>query len=205
MNRLTLKNQAVIAGLALTFAATPAIAEPPAWAQKSDLTIVESAIALSSEEAPFDSNQEDFDILVAAVVATGYNLDPLNGEDDYTVFAPNDFAFLALAGIVDPDIMEDQPTSADDEMAVVSALVGMLGVEGIIAVLDYHVTEGVRNSNSVTRARKIEMLDGNTISARGGFVDGIGSDADFVLTDLRVADGMIHVIDTVLLPTEPED
>lgn len=205
MNRFFSTPQAVIVGFALTLATAPSFAEPPAWAQKSELTIVESAIALSKDETPYDSNQEDFDILVAAIVATGYNLDPLNGDDDYTVFAPNDFAFLALAGFIDPTDDSFQPTTAEDEMATVTALVTELGADGIIAVLDYHVTEGVRNSNSVTRARKIEMLDGNTISARGGFVEGIGSDADFVETDVRVADGMIHIISTVLLPFEPEE
>jgi len=47
------------------------------------------------------------------------------------------------------------------------------------------------------------MLDGNTISAGGGFVDAIGSDAGFVATDIRLLDGMIHVIDSVLLPFVP--
>ena len=204
MNRIFTKPQALIAGLVLGIAAMPAVAEKPAWSNKSDLTIVQTAITASSEVAPYDSNQEDFDILVAAVVATGYNLDPLNGEDDYTVFAPNDFAFLALAGIVDPTDDSDQPTTAEDEMATVTFLVRLLGADGIRAVLDYHVTEGVRNSRSVTRAQKITMLDGNTITARGGFVEAAGSDADFVATDLRVADGMIHVIDTVLLPPDEE-
>ena len=116
------------------------------------MTIVGTAIALSSEEAPCDSNQEDFDILMAADVATGYNFDPLNGEDDYTVFAPTDFAFLSLADFIDPTDDSFQPTTAEDEMATVTPLVTDLGVEGIRAVLDYLVTSGVRNSGSVTCA-----------------------------------------------------
>ena len=62
------------------------------------------------------------------------------------------------------------------------------------------MTEGVRNSRSVTRAQQVTMLDGNTITATGGFVDAFGSDAEFVATDIRLLDGMIHVIDFVLLP-----
>lgn len=163
----------------------------------SDLTIVETAIALSGNPFMFDSNPDDFDILVAAVVATGVGDDILNGEDDYTVFAPNDQAFIDACEV----IFDEMKT----EVECFSSLAGALTVPGVKAVLAYHVTEGVRNSNAVTHARKIKMLDGNTISGRGGFVDGIGSDADFVspeLLDIRVADGMIHVIDFVLLPFE---
>jgi uncharacterized surface protein with fasciclin (FAS1) repeats len=184
--------RALIATLALGLAAAPAMAEPPAWSDKSDLTIVESAVALSGGVLKFDDNQDDFDILVAAVLATGANEYPLNGEDDYTVFAPTDAAFLAAAGF---DVAAG--TTAEDEIAAVAILANALDLE---AVLAYHITEGVRNSISVTNAKKIKMFDGNTITARDGFVDAIGSDADFVDTDIRVADGMIHVIDNVLLP-----
>ena len=170
-------------------------AGPPKWAQKNDLTIVDAAVGLSGGLGDFDDNPNDFDILVAAVVATGYAGDPLNGEDDFTVFAPIDNAFITLAG--NPPDMNDNGSNEDE---VVGALVGLLGLDGIRNVLDYHVTEGVRNSRSVTRARQITMLDGNTINATGGFVEAIGSDAEFVMTDVRLTDGMIHVIETVLLP-----
>lgn len=186
-----------VASLAL-FSSAAAVAETPKWAQKMDATIVGAAVALSGGLGEFDDNPNDFDILVAAVVATGYASDPLNGEDDYTVFAPVDSAFIALAG--DPMDMNDNGSTEDE---VVGILVGLLGLDGIRDVLDYHVTEGVRNSRTVLRARQITMLDGNTISATGGFVEAIGSDAEFIDTDNRVIDGMIHVIDTVLLPFEP--
>lgn len=154
----------------------------------SDLTIVDTAVALSGTPNEFDTNGEDFDILVAAVIATGLNITVLNGEYDYTVFAPTDEAFL--------DFCE-----TDVEQDCFNAL-APLGPT-LVAVLAYHVTEGVRNSNAVTKARKIKMLDGNTINGRGGFVEAIGSDADYEDTDIRVKDGMIHVIDTVLLPFVP--
>ena len=199
MNRIFTKPQALIAGLILGIAAMPAVADKPDWAEKSDLTIVESAVTLSGGVLAFDDNQDDFDILVAAVLATGANEDPLNGEYDYTVFAPTDAAFLAAAGLFDPE--NPTATTAEDEILAVGILANAVDLG---AVLAYHITEGVRNSRSVTRAKKITMLDGNTITARGGFVEAAGSDADFVATDLRVADGMIHVIDTVLLPPDEE-
>jgi len=195
MKTIIATTQALFASTLLGLAATPAIADKPDWAEKSDLTIVESAVTLSGGVYNYDDNQDDFDILVAAVLATGANVDTLNGEYDYTVFAPTDAAFLAAAGLYDPENPTD--TTAADEMAAVAILAGAVDLG---AVLAYHITEGVRNSQSVTRARKITMLDGNTITARGGFVEAAGSDADFVATDVRVADGMIHVIDSVLIP-----
>lgn len=159
----------------------------------SDMTIVETAVTVSGGTPfEFDDNSNDFDILVAAVVATETHINVLNGENDYTVFAPDDRAFLALC-----EIVAGEPVS---EGVCFGALAGLLGVDGVAAVLAYHVTEGVRNSTSVTRARAIKMLDGNRISARGGFMDAANSDAGFVDTDIRVMDGMIHIIDFVLLP-----
>ncbi len=185
MRRLTIM---AAAAAMLASMAAPAIAK----SNKLDSTIVETAVALSGGGA-FDSNSGDFNILVQAVLATGVNVSVLNGDDNYTVFAPTDQAFIDLASALNGSTV----TSESDAFNVIA---GTVGVGGVADVLAYHVTEGVRNSTSVTKARQVKMLDGNRISARGGFVDGIGSDANFLLTDVRVADGMIHVIDTVLLP-----
>ncbi len=184
------------ASLAIGATALPASAAKPDWAKKSDATIVETAVALSGTPGEFDDNLDDFDILVGAVIATGYNSSTLNGMDNYTVFAPTDGAFVALADVLDNGMSDGSISTEDAAFGVVAGL----GLPVVEAVLDYHVTEGVRNSKSVTKAKQVTMLDGNTISARGGFVDAIGSDAGFVKTDIRVADGMIHVVDTVLLP-----
>lgn len=173
--------------------ALPAGAKQPWSGPAGDGTIVETAVALSGTPNTFDDNAEDFDILVAAVLATGVNSSVLNGMDDYTVFAPTDQAFLDLASAL-------AGSDIDDELTAFGTIAGAVGVDGVAAVLAYHVTEGVRNSKSVTSAGSIVMLDGNRITARDGFVDGIGTDAGFVGTDIRLADGMIHVIDTVLLP-----
>ncbi len=178
---------------ALTLGASAALAGPPGWAGPGlDTTTVETAVALSGTPFEFDDNGGDFDILVAAVVATGVNESILNGEEDYTVFAPTDQAFLDLVeGIAGAPVTEQQ---------AFDALVGLLGVDGVTAVLAYHVTEDWRPSPSVVNPKKIEMLDGNTISARGGTIVANNSTAGFVATDVKTADGGIHVIDSVLLP-----
>ncbi|HKJ56537.1 MAG TPA: fasciclin domain-containing protein [Nitriliruptoraceae bacterium] len=184
MRKLT--TTALAIGLTVAMAG-PAAAAKPGWAGPDNgSTIVETAIELSGDPLTYDDNGGDFDILVTAVIATGATA-VLDGSTDYTVFAPTDQAFLDAAG-------------TDDEEEAVEILVGAFGVDGILDILTYHITDGWRPSPSVVNARKITMLDGNTITAREGFVDANNSDADFVLTDVKTTDGGIHVIDTVLLP-----
>ncbi len=183
--------------LAMATAMFAALAVPasarPAWSEKSSATIVETAIALSGgeEAGVFDNNPDDFDILIQALIATGA-IDLFDGTN-YTVFAPTDQAFLDLASVL-------AGTTVSDEEEAFGIIVGAVGADGVLAVLAYHLAEGVRNSASVTRASQIKMLDGNTLTARGGFVQAANSSANFVATDVRVVDGMIHVIDAVLLP-----
>lgn len=183
---------AAAAALTLGLVAGPAAAKPdragpPAWAGPGNgSTIVQTAIDASGDPFDFDSDGDDFDVLVAALVATGV-VGIFDGETDYTVFAPNDAAFYALTG-----------TDRDED--AFNAAVALLGVDGVAAVLAYHVTEDWRPSPSVLGAKKIEMLDGNTISAKTGTIVANNSTAGFVDTDLKTNDGGIHVIDAVLLP-----
>jgi uncharacterized surface protein with fasciclin (FAS1) repeats len=176
---------AAAAALVLSSLSAPALAEKPKWADKSDSTIVQFAVDASGEPFEFDSNGEDFDILVAALIATG-TIGIFDGTD-YTVFAPNDQAFYDLTG-------------TDNDADAFNAVVGLLGVEGVAAVLAYHVTEGVRNSRTVTRATQITMFDGNTIFFDEGLIIANQSAAGLIDIDNRLADGMVHIVDTVLLP-----
>ena len=179
------KAVAAIAALALSTLSATALAKPK-WADKSDSTIVQFAIDASGPPG-FDADGEDFDILVAALIATGV-VGIFDGTD-YTVFAPTDQAFYDLTG-----------TSNDTD--AFNAVVALLGVPGVEAVLSYHVTDGVRNSRSVVRAKKITMLDGNTINYDGSLelIIANQSAAGLLNIDNRLADGMVHIIDTVLLP-----
>ncbi len=173
-------------GMALSTFTMSAQAGKPKWAEKNDASIVEFAISASGDDpGSLDDNGGDFDILVAALLATGV-VSAFDGSD-FTVFAPTDEAFYMLTG-------------TDNDTDAFNAAVGLLGVDGVAAVLAYHVTEGVRNSRSVTKAKKITMLDGNTISGRSGMIEANNSMSGLLNIDNRLSDGMVHVIDTVLLP-----
>ena len=177
--------------------AASASAGKPKFAEKADTTIVDFAIEVSGGLDAIDESGDDFDILVAALVTTGV-VSIFDGTD-YTVFAPTDQAFYDLATVI-RDIPSLPPV--DTDLDALGIILGALSSDEIASVLAYHVTEGVRNSRSVTRAKQIEMLDGNMVSGRTmpGFIDANNSTAELVNIDNRLQDGMVHVIDAVLLP-----
>jgi len=129
------------------------------------------------------------------------------GKDQYTVFAPVDEAFLnlveALSDDLDKDILENEgPFAAIDDL---------LGEGAVANVLLYHVTEGRRAENSVVpknmraKDRKINtLLEGATFKvAFGGVITDIaGQEVTITATDISASNGIIHVVDTVLLPLE---
>jgi uncharacterized surface protein with fasciclin (FAS1) repeats len=121
----------------------------------------------------------EFDVLQAAVVKAGL-VDVLNGKNQYTVFAPTDAAFINTLGV------------ADEAAAI--AVVNALPVEALTDILLYHVTEGRRTSTSVLAAPKYSMLNGQSLSRDELAAAGVAK------TDISASNGVIHVINSVLLP-----
>jgi uncharacterized surface protein with fasciclin (FAS1) repeats len=122
----------------------------------------------------------DFSTLVAAVVAADL-VDALSGNRQLTVFAPTNAAFAEL-GLDDTNIGT------------------ALTKEQLQSILLYHVTPGRRVSPSVVRAPRIKMLSGGftTISRTA---DGVQiNSANIIGVDNKARNGIVHVIDAVLLP-----
>jgi uncharacterized surface protein with fasciclin (FAS1) repeats len=125
------------------------------------------------------ANPEEFNTLVAAVVAADL-VDVLNGNRQFTVFAPTDDAFWALG--LDKDN------------------IGSLGKEALTNILLYHVAPGSRPSQSVVTAKQIRMMNKDFIYVDGTQLEANNSTANIVATDIDARNGTIHVIDAVLLP-----
>ena len=121
----------------------------------------------------------EFDVLQAAVVKAGL-VDLLNGKDQYTVFAPTDLAFVTTLGVA-------------DEAAAIAAVEG-LPVDRLTNILAYHVTGGRRTSRSVLAAPSYQMLNGGTLTRDALSAAGIAA------TDISASNGIVHVINAVLLP-----
>lgn len=119
-----------------------------------------------------------FDTLVAAVKAAGL-VETLEGEGPYTLFAPTDEAFAKIPKADLDALLADR--------------------EKLAAVLTYHVVPGRVMAADVTKLRSAKTVQGESVTidtSNGVKVDG----ASVIQTDIEASNGVIHVIDTVILP-----
>lgn len=156
-------------------------------ATKGDQTIAEIVVSYATAEAEED---QQFTLLLAALNYAGIT-SMFAESDQYTVFAPTDAAFQRFLG--DKTLEAFTP-------------------EQVAAVLSYHVTEGRRFSNSVVpknSPREIETLLGLSFYVNNSAQidtndENLDADASILvgaeLFDISASNGVIHVIDEVLVP-----
>jgi transforming growth factor-beta-induced protein len=133
------------------------------------------------------SSDDDFSILVEALIRTGLDDALANENASYTVFAPTNAAFASLLTELGVESLEDIPS------------------ETLSAVLLYHVLDGEATSSAVTTGYYSTLsagpAEGYTLSM---YIDmeetEINSRASIVDTDIMADNGVIHVIDKVVLP-----
>ena len=139
-------------------------------ARAQEKDIVDTAVAAGS-----------FKTLAAALQAAGL-VETLKGKGPFTVFAPTDEAFAKLpAGTVENLLKPENK-------------------EKLKAVLTYHVVAGKVTAAQVTNLKVAKTVQGGEakISVKGGKV--MVDNANVVKTDIMASNGVIHVIDTVILP-----
>jgi len=125
---------------------------------------------------------ENFTTLVKAVQAADL-VDTLSGPGAFTVFAPTDAAFAKLpAGVLD-SVLKDK--------------------KELTKLLTYHVVSGKYMASNVKKLKKVETLQGQSVTVevhhlfhRGVKID----DAQVIHPDIECTNGVIHVIDSVLMP-----
>lgn len=138
-------------------------------------------------------NSKDHTTLVAAVKAAGL-VDTLKGKGPFTVFAPTNEAFAALpAGTVDTLLMPENK-------------------EMLAKILKYHVVAGKMDSKAIMKAIKkgngkamLKTVSGGTLTASMNgndliLTDEKGGMSKVTIADVRQSNGVIHVVDTVLMP-----
>lgn len=151
-----------------------------------------------------DADSTDLDILLAAVTATGLVPALDDAAADLTVFAPTDAAFEGLATALGFTGGSEAAT-----LTYVLDAVELLG-EGDLAgllttILTYHVAPGSLQSAQVLAAGTIPTLAGPEITVSGATLvdqDPDLADPGFVTLDLQAANGIVHVIDGVLIPAD---
>ncbi len=146
------------------------LAAAPIFAAGHEKDIVDTAVAAGS-----------FKTLVAAIKAAGL-VETLKGKGPFTVFAPTDEAFAKLpAGTLDTLLKPENK-------------------EKLKGILTYHVVAGKVMAKDVVTLKEAKTVNGQmlTIAVKDGKV--MVNNANVVKTDVAASNGVIHVIDAVLLP-----
>jgi uncharacterized surface protein with fasciclin (FAS1) repeats len=170
--------------LALTVLATATIGGAACSSDSSPMAPTTTPVSLPTI-AGVAASDPSFSTLVAALSKAGL-VSTFDGTQIFTVFAPTNDAFDGAARAFG---FADGP-----------ALVAALDVNSLTAILTYHVSAGARNAAVVLSSGSVQMLDGNTVVI--ATVNGAAKidNATIVATDIKASNGLIHVIDAVLLP-----
>ena len=161
---------------------------------KSDNPMVGGAAMYKTKDIIDNAvNSKDHTTLVAAVKAAGL-VDTLKGKGPFTVFAPTNDAFAALpAGTVDTLLKPENKAT-------------------LTKILTYHVVAGNMDSKAIAKAIKkgngkatFKTVSGGTLTAsmRGSdliLTDEKGGTSKVTIADVKQSNGVIHVVDTVLMP-----
>lgn len=124
------------------------------------------------------SDAGSFKTLLKASEAAGL-VDTLKGEGPLTVFAPSDEAFSKLPKGTIEQLLKDKQKLAN--------------------ILKYHVVQGKLKAENVIKERSLKTAQGGELridTSKGVMV----GDAKVIKTDIEASNGIIHVIDTVLIP-----
>ncbi len=183
----------LVPALAIAIAACSTTASPSAAPTDASMPSVAPTTAPSDSAAPSASpaamgkdivetatEADSFSTLLTAATAAGL-VETLQGEGPYTVFAPTDEAFAALPAGTLEGLLADK--------------------EALKAVLLYHVVSGAVTADQVVGLTSADSVEGSpiAISVKDGMVY-LNDSAKVVTPDVMASNGVIHVIDEVILP-----
>jgi transforming growth factor-beta-induced protein len=148
-------------------------------ASNGTIHVIDTVLLPPSDIVDTAVSAGSFNTLVTAVKAAGL-VEALKGKGPFTVFAPTDEAFAKLPEGTIPSLLKDK--------------------EKLGAILKYHVVPGYVTAADAMKLNGAKTLQGGElrISSDGGGVN--INDANVVKADISTANGVIHVIDSVLLP-----
>ncbi len=174
------------AATSATSAAATSAAATESEAMASDAMGSETMGSEAAQEAgtivEVASGNPDFSTLVAAIEAAGL-AETLSGTGPFTVFAPTNEAFEALpAGVLDKLLLPENK-------------------ETLTKVLTYHVVPGEVTSDMV-KAGDVTTVEGSTIAITTDGGVKINDTATVTAVDVDASNGVIHVIDSVLIPAD---
>jgi uncharacterized surface protein with fasciclin (FAS1) repeats len=159
-------------GLMVTLGATAALATAlkAAYAAEAEMDIVDTAVSAGS-----------FETLAAALSAADL-IDTLKGDGPFTVFAPTDEAFAKL-----PE-------------GTVAELLKPENLDQLTAILTYHVVAGEVTSDQVVDLTEAATVNGQSLDIKVADSNVMINDATVISADIMATNGVIHVVDSVILP-----
>jgi len=143
---------------------------PVVHAQAKKMDIVDTAVKAGN-----------FTILAKALTAAGL-VDALKSDGPFTVFAPTDEAFMRLPKGTIQDLLKPK------------------NKEKLIEILKYHVVAGNVPGSTAVTIKEAEALNGQKLNIAFKNAALYLNDAKVIATDIKTSNGVIHVIDTVLIP-----
>ena len=192
MSKMSISLRATLAA-ALLGGATLALAPTTGSAQEKTVTVGGAPMYPSKTIVENAVNSKDHTTLVAAVKAAGL-VDTLSGKGPFTVFAPTNDAFAKLpAGTVDTLVKPDKKAT-------------------LTKILTYHVVPGTHSGADIMKAIKagngkaaMKTVEGEelTFTMAGPaveIIDAKGGKSKVTIADVNQSNGVIHVVDTVLMP-----
>jgi uncharacterized surface protein with fasciclin (FAS1) repeats len=180
------KRIALLSAVAFSALAFTATIIAPARAEEKTVMVGGAAMFPSKNIIQNAVNSKDHTTLVAAVKAAGL-VETLEGKGPFTVFAPTNAAFGKLpAGTVDSLVKPENKAA-------------------LTKILTYHVVAGKLEASDLTDGKKLKTVEGEDLMVKrdGGHVmiiDAKGDSSMVTISNVNQSNGVIHVIDTVLLP-----
>lgn len=154
------------------------------------VALVPTSLVVKADDAKKSENQtivevaagnKDFSTLVAAVKAAGL-VETLSGKGPFTVFAPTNAAFEALP------------------KGTVESLLKPENKDKLVGILTYHVVAGKVMAADVVKLKEAKTVEGQTLPVKVSDAGVKVGKANVVKTDIVCNNGVIHIIDAVLLP-----
>ncbi len=179
--RIAFLTAAAFGALALT-----ATLVAPVSAQEKTVMVGGAAMFPSKNIIQNAVNSKDHTTLVAAVKAAGL-VETLEGKGPFTVFAPTNAAFGKLpAGTVDTLVKPENKAT-------------------LTKILTYHVVAGKLEASSLTDGKKLKTVEGEELIVKKSgdkvmIVDAKGGSSTVTISNVNQSNGVIHVVDTVLMP-----
>jgi uncharacterized surface protein with fasciclin (FAS1) repeats len=180
------KRIALLSAAAFSVLALTATINAPVSAQEKTVMVGGAAMFPSRNIIQNAVNSKDHTTLVAAVKAAGL-VNTLEGKGPFTVFAPTNAAFGKLpAGTVDTLVMPENKAT-------------------LTKILTYHVVPGKLEASDLSDGKKLKTVEGEELMVKKAdgkvmIVDAKGGAATVTISNVNQSNGVIHVIDTVLMP-----